>query len=102
MVVGSVRHDVTHPGDDLLAPALGQGPLAWQGRDPGGDLRSGDDSAQRRAEHRRVGRDERRVNADDEIEVAGREPVANAIGVALDAVERMLRRDPTVTGLALP
>ena len=88
--------------DDLLAPALGQRALARQGGDPVRDLGLGDDRAQRRPEHRRVGRDERRVDADDEVEIAVGQPVADALGVAFGRVERMLGRDPALAGLALP
>ena len=90
------------PGDDLLAPAIGQRSLTRQGGDPGGDLRFGDDRTERRAEHRASGRDQGGMDADDEVQIAVGEPVADAFGIALGLVQRVLGRDPAFARLALP
>ena len=85
-----------------MTPRIGQAPLRRKGRQPEPDLVRIDDGADRRARDRAVGRHERAVDADDEVEVAVGQPVTDALGITSRSIDGMLARDSALGCPLLP
>src|SRR5690349_1033174 len=88
--------------DQAMTARIRQAPLRRKARKPEPELVRIDDGADRRARDGAVGRHERAMDADDEVEVAVRQPVTDALGVTSRSIDRMLARDPALRRPLLP